>query len=144
MSVTIEAYTVVGIKIKREKIFKKKKVRACKHKTNERKNFCSECGKKTWTTEIVPCINIKEKGCKYLFGGYEVLFSEDFECEEKNAYIYIGIVARDNDYIESPIESKIDIKEIERLKEKLEKLLKPYKLWDEKGFAIWTISWVSY
>lgn len=48
MGYSVYIGTAVGYLLSKEEVIKKTKKRACGHKTDETKKFCSDCGKPVW------------------------------------------------------------------------------------------------
>ena len=131
MSVDYTAYTIIGVKVPKSRLYEKKNVRNCSHPQSDSK-FCPECGKPMWQETEKPIRNFDAEDEKY--NGLDVIY-EDYESPER----YIGYALSRGSYSDC---SCLSIEELETVIKDAKLKLGP--LYDEKLFGVWTALNCSY
>ena len=109
-------------------------MRLCNHPISDgNAKFCPACGKEMWAKSAVPIPQYDDE--RDTLCGFRVF---------KNGYEDSVIVASEftevDNYSDIPSE-KIDIKTIEKTKQKLKTALVSCGLWNENRFGIWPVFW---
>jgi hypothetical protein len=143
MSVTIIAYTVLGILIDKSDIdIKEEIVKAFNHNKPEDQKFDQDSGKRLWKVEQTPDIEIDDQTIIDNLNNKEIDLEKlglglvhDYEAER----YYIGMVLELNLHYDSDKPSFSKDVPTEKIKEKLKKLFEPYDLWYEEQFGLHAI-----
>lgn len=148
MSVTIIAYTILGILIDKSDInIKKRTVKAFKHNKPKTQKFDQDNGKGLWKVEKTPDIEIEDETIIDNLNNKEIDLKKlglglvnDYDAEQ----YYIGLVLEKNTYgYDHGKPSFIKDIPVEKIKSKVKKLLEPYGLWDEEQFGLHCVLYYS-
>lgn len=136
MSFDAYAYTIIGLKVEKDKIYKMSKKRLCEHQIPEDANFCHVCGQKAYkeAEEIIP---LGKAGNICGFGIISIhnylpsyfLVEKYVECSGD------GWNAAKQDRRQC----KMGSFDLEEIKQRMKKALEPHGLWDEENFGIWCV-----
>lgn len=131
MGVDYVAYTIIGIRIPRDRIITETKERGCSCAVPVTSTYCPDCGNLAYITTYppidlyVPCET---------FAGFNIVDDPD------NDEIYVGEFYKVD---EDNYEESLEFEAIERLKSSLKTKLTPHGFWDENEFKIWSVFSVS-
>jgi len=135
MSATYKAVTLVGCKIRKDKIFFKKTVRGCDHDIDTNKPYCSECGRRVWVNKNCTVEGFDPEQRKLC--GYRMWYRDWDD--------YVLVSATHNCCSMEPISNNdcfyplpLSPDGIDSVVKKMEERLEPLSLWDRRDFGIWT------
>ena len=131
MSITYTAVVVVGCKIPKDRVTFDKDVRGCNciipvEIVIEDMSFCPNCGKKIWITKTICSVEYNQEF------GYNTLFGlRVFQQEYKDHVFVSGLdTYKDSDRLDANVSLSL-------VKARVQEILEPHDLWDEKEFGIW-------
>lgn len=142
MSTNYTAHTILGVKIKYDKLFRTEEQRTCDCQIGTsviaNSNFCPACGQPLFE-EVKIAIDLSVEDGYYedkCFGLYLIrTYEED--------YAYIGINLGSNSIDSEENKSFYRLPEQFNQRKYMREILEPHGLWDERKFGIWTILDVS-
>jgi len=146
MTTDYYAYTLVGIRVEYDRLYKKEKIRSCSHpfdKSGPYMKYCPVCGAPIWRTTKKPIdpflsdddyYDVKAFGLDLIHVG-----------EEKYAYIGIILGAVDECEQEHRLEivENLDNANIMQHHDRIKDSLKEYSFWGETVYGLWTIMQIS-
>lgn len=147
--VSYTSYAIIGIKVNPSKFTTLEEKRGCKCEVEgiEKMKFCPRCGAKSFVKEKVPIPQFKEDRDDDKFHNYQSLcnYAIIYPDAENDGEAYVAAMYVDDSSYTEKNKNRMRIpKDIETIKEKMKKLLKPIGLWDEKKFGLWAVLETNY
>lgn len=137
MGYDASAQAIIGIRIDSKKfdklLYTKGTERACQHKTDETKKFCSECGIATWKKAYTPIPEFDEGNDKLY--NFELHFTDSCN-PEYIVFKKIEIAAGDDP-------DMFTMTEVISAHEAMKRRLEGTPFWNEKNFGIWILLYES-
>ncbi len=124
------AYTVLGVKVPRSKLFIEKQVPNCPH-PQKQDEFCSLCGKKNKMIVVEEPIGIYYEEEGHL-GSFEALTNDN--CQNEIIIVFQHVKSTHRGVIVNFSNNLV-----EEAKKSLKEFLEPLELWEEDKFGIWCV-----
>lgn len=145
MSLSANAYAVIGIQIPTNELFVSKKYRIGNHSFPESQNFDATTGKKLWDARRVCVLNNGEElwGEVAKVGNISIKgVNEGMDTE----HYYLGTVVEVSDLCAhgGGALMPVSLDKVPDIKQALVSLLTPHGLWDESKFGVWAVGYSSY
>ena len=138
MGCSYTAYTVIGCRVLKDKLYNERQVKAFDHNFGEDMKFDPQTGKPLWRTEQT-LVN----GDIDLDGNFGE-FSAVTDNPEDDEFYYIGVESSASpswDHGDGPV--KMDNPDLDKIRSSIKAYLEPFGLWDEAEFGIWTVPYVG-
>ena len=136
MSVGYTAFAFLGMKLDKNKYYRRVMIPNCKHLiASLSTKFCPECGRQAWTTDYEPIIDIEKSGM--------LLIKTTDSIEE-----FVGFPGYsskvDGDSCGKGDMKPVNYDAVETCKQLIREKLAPHDLWDERSFGLWSVLHCSY
>lgn len=139
MGCSYRAHAVLGIKLSHAELFHPKKIKVFEHNFPEDWLVDPKTGKQLWSSYPVCVLNNSEE--LYDKVNNEIDVVNNGEERSSKQFYYLGKIVSDGEYHDS--ENFLGIWNTDALKNHLQQLLEPHKLWFPERFGLWAVQYIS-
>ena len=139
MGCSFTAYTVIGCRLFRDKLYSKVKVKTFDNGFGKNINFDPDTGVALWREDEVA---INGQDCiEDSFGEFAVCI----ESNEETDYIFVGLIckAKPSYDLGGPVMQSLDKLDLDTFKQSLKNYLSEFNIWNEDEYGLWTVAYVS-
>lgn len=146
MGTDVSAFALIGIKILREKLEVKNRVKNCEHSVPEHAQFCPTCGKRAFRTEksYIPAV-VENEDYQSFLGDFRIIGINDGDPEKK--HLFLGFSVETGSHRSFEVEAFGKLPDLVTLRARLLEVTKKYDLMSEemfdKKFGLYALTDVS-